>query len=147
MGTAQPDAVLQPPLDLSSSSSQAWELGEPRNVHVENVGRGAAAGTFVRLKVLPGQTPNSIQKVGSWTERRLDVVGSGWDLAFAHPADELLYPGESRIAGVYRQTAEERTITVRVDCANAPPVEVTRKVKLELNKTEWFPAPEISPST
>jgi hypothetical protein len=95
----------------------------------------------------PRSNPDSIQKVGSWTERRLDVVGSGWDLAFAHPADELLYPGESRIAGVYRQTAEERTITVRVDCANAPPVEVTRKVKLELNKTEWFPAPEISPST
>jgi len=113
-------------------------------VHVGNVGRGAAAGTFVRLKVLPGQFPNAIHEIGTWKDRRLDVVGSGWDLAFAHPADELLYPGESRVAGTYRQTAEERTIIVRVDCANAPPVQVTRTVKLELNKIEWFSAPETT---
>jgi hypothetical protein len=53
-------------------------------------------------------------------------------------------PVSPHVAGTYRQTAAGRTITVRVDCANAPPVEVTRKVKLELNKIEWFPAPEIS---
>lgn len=116
-------------------------------VHVKNIGRGAAAGTFVRLNVSPGQSPHNIHQVGSWKDRRLDVTGSGWDLAFAHPAEELLYPGESRIAGVYQQAGEERRITIRVDCANAPPVEDSRTVKLELKKIEWFPAPEIGPST
>jgi hypothetical protein len=112
-------------------------------VHVENIGRGAAISTFVRLKVTPGQQPNNVHEVGSWTDRRRDVVGSGWDLAFAHPANELLYPGESRIAGVYQQFANERTIRVRVDCANGIPVDVTRTVELELKKIEWFPVTEI----
>lgn len=68
-------------------------------------------------------------------------------LASRYPLRNFARDRESRVAGSYRQYAEERAITVRVDCANAPPVGVTRKVNLELNKIEWFPAPEISPST
>lgn len=112
--------------------------GSTIRVHVMNVGRGAAHGTFVRLKVLPGQQPDTIRGYGAWVDRKLDVVGSGWDIAFAHPATELLFPGESRVAGSYRQSAEERTITVRVDCANGQPVEVTRTVTLVPNTIEWF---------
>jgi hypothetical protein len=112
---------------------------KPIRVHVMNTGRGAAQGTFVRLKVLPGQNPDSIRPFGSWVDRGRDVQGSGWDIAFAHPSDELLFPGESRLAGAYRQSAQERKITVRVDCANGLPVEVTRTVELQPGGAiEWF---------
>jgi hypothetical protein len=110
-------------------------------VHVENAGRGAAAGTFVRLKVRPGQNPDSIHAIGSWVDRCNDVRGAGWDIAFGHPTDELLFPGESRVAGVYRQSANERTIKVRVDCVNGQPVEITRTVTLEVGQIEWFESP------
>lgn len=114
---------------------------KPIRVHVMNTGRGAAQGCFVRLKVYPGQNPDSIVPRGSWNDRKGDVAGSGWDIAFAHPADEMLYPGESRVAGSYRQSADERKITIRVDCANGQPVEVTRTLKLVPNTIEWFENP------
>lgn len=110
-------------------------------VHVMNTGRGAAQGAFVRLKVLPGQIPDTIQAYGTWVDRKRDVQGSGWDIAFAHPATELLFPGETRVAGSYRQSADERKITIRVDCANGQPVEVTRTVKLVPEVIEWFETP------
>lgn len=107
-------------------------------VHVKNVGRGVATGTFVRLRVHLGQNPDEFRGRGTWVDRRNDVAGSGWHVAFGHPRDEVLFPGESRIAGTYRQTQDERQITARIDCMNAQPVEVTRTVTLQTDVIEWF---------
>jgi hypothetical protein len=96
---------------------------------------------LTRSQVLPGQFPDTFHARGCWVDRWSDVAGSGWDVAFGHPSDELLFPGESRVAGTYRQSANERTITVRVDCANAQPVEVARTVTLQVGMIEWFDAP------
>ena len=130
----------RPPPQLRVGVEQVDPLDgtKPIRVHVMNTGRGAAQGAFVRLKVFPGQNPDSIRAYGSWVDRKADVIASGWDIAFAHPATELLFPGESRVAGSYRQHAEERKITIRVDCANGQPVQVTRTVRLQPNTIEWF---------
>jgi hypothetical protein len=86
-------------------------------IHVMNEGPGLAQGTFIRLKVTPGQIPSNVHSQGSWKDRAWDVKASGWDMAFAYPPDELLYPGDSRVAGMYQQSADERVVTIRADWA------------------------------
>lgn len=116
------------------------QTGNKLLIHVENVGRGPAAAAFVRLRI-DGQRPDNVNARGSWRDKKFDVIGAGRMMGFALAAGDLIYPAESRNAAAFTHTGEEREITVRVDCENAQPLEVTRRVRLEDKQTEWFGAP------
>jgi len=110
-------------------------------LHVENVGRGAAVAPFVRLKF--NGRYNNVFEYGSWQNKTSDVSGAGWKLAFALPVGDLIYPGESRNIAAIDVGGNEPEFTVRLDCENAHPIEVSRRVTIPKATIVWLEEPTI----
>lgn len=110
-------------------------------LHVENVGRGPAVAPFVRLKFATGF--GNVFERGSWRDKKFDVASAGWKLAFALPMGDLIYPGERRNIAAIDVPGEEHEFTVRLDCENAQPIELTERVKLQMNAIVWLESPTV----